>query len=47
MPGIIDAHSHIALSSVNEATNPIVAEVQMRDALDPTDIGSTGRSPVA
>ena len=38
-PGIIDAHSHIALSSVNEATNPIVAEVQMRDALDPADIG--------
>ena len=39
MPGIIDAHSHIALSSVNEATNPIVAEVQMRDAVDPTDVG--------
>ena len=38
-PGIIDAHSHIALSSVNEASNPIVAEVQMRDAVDPTDIG--------
>ncbi len=39
MPGVIDAHSHIALSSVNEATNPIVAEVQMRDALDPSDVG--------
>ncbi len=38
-PGIIDAHSHIALSSVNEASNPVVAEVQMRDALDPADIG--------
>ena len=38
-PGIIDAHSHIALSSVNEASNPIVAEVQMRDALDPADVG--------
>ena len=38
-PGLIDAHSHIALSAVNEATNPIVAEVQMRDALDPSDIG--------
>lgn len=37
-PGVIDTHSHIALSSVNEATNPIVAEVQMRDALDPSDI---------
>ena len=39
MPGIIDAHSHIALSSVNEASNVIVAEVQMRDALDPSDVG--------
>lgn len=39
MPGIIDAHSHIALSSVNEASNPVVAEVQMRDAVDPTDVG--------
>ena len=39
MPGIVDAHSHIALSSVNEATTPVVAEVQMRDALDPTDVG--------
>ena len=38
-PGMIDAHSHIALSSVNEATNPIVAEVQMRDSVDPSDIG--------
>ena len=37
-PGIIDAHSHIALSSVNEATNPIVAEVQMRDSVDPSDV---------
>ena len=38
-PGLIDAHSHLALSSVNEATNPVVAEVQMRDAIDPSDIG--------
>ena len=38
-PGIIDAHSHIALSSVNESTNPIVAEVQMRDAVNPADVG--------
>lgn len=38
MPGVIDAHSHAALSSVNEATNPVVAEVQMRDALNPADI---------
>ena len=39
MPGIIDAHSHIALSNVNEASNPVVAEVQMGDVTDPTDIG--------
>jgi imidazolonepropionase-like amidohydrolase len=38
-PGLIDAHSHLALSSVNEASNPIVAEVQMRDAVDPSDVG--------
>ena len=37
-PGLIDAHSHIALTSVNEATAPVVSEVQMRDALDPADI---------
>jgi imidazolonepropionase-like amidohydrolase len=39
MPGIIDAHSHIALSSVNESSNPVVAEVQMRDSVDPSSIG--------
>ncbi|HEX8384881.1 MAG TPA: amidohydrolase family protein [Rubricoccaceae bacterium] len=39
MPGIIDAHSHLALSAINEATAPVVAEVRMRDALDPTDVG--------
>ena len=38
-PGLIDAHSHIALTNVNEATAPVVSEVQMRDALDPTDVG--------
>lgn len=38
MPGIIDAHSHIALEVVNEATNPITAEVNVGDALDPLDI---------
>ncbi|MFN3596516.1 MAG: amidohydrolase [Rubricoccaceae bacterium] len=38
MPGIIDAHSHIALASVNEATSPVVAEVQMRDVLRPDDV---------
>lgn len=38
MPGIIDAHSHIAIDAVNEATNPVTAEVFTGDALDPFDI---------
>lgn len=38
MPGIIDAHSHIALTHINEWTAPVTAEVQMRDALNPFDI---------
>lgn len=38
MPGIIDAHSHIALDAVNEGTNPVTAEVFVGDALDPFDI---------
>jgi len=38
MPGIIDAHSHIAISNVNEATNPVTAEVSVGDVLDPYDI---------
>jgi len=38
MPGIIDAHSHIALDAVNEATNPVTAEVWVGDALDPLDV---------
>ncbi len=38
MPGIIDAHSHIAIDAVNEATNPVTAEVFVGDALDPFDI---------
>ena len=39
IPGIIDAHSHLALDAVNEATNPVTAEVWVGDALDPLDIG--------
>jgi len=39
MPGIIDAHSHLALNAVNEATNPVTAEVWVGDALDPLDVG--------
>ena len=38
MPGIIDAHSHIALDAVNEATSPVTAEVWTGDALNPMDI---------
>ncbi len=38
MPGIIDAHSHIAVSSINEATNPVTAEVGVGDVLDPYDV---------
>ncbi|MEM6770876.1 MAG: amidohydrolase, partial [Bacteroidota bacterium] len=38
MPGIIDAHSHIALDAVNEATNVVTAEVWTGDVLDPLDI---------
>jgi imidazolonepropionase-like amidohydrolase len=38
MPGIIDAHSHIALESINEATSPITAEVQMADVVNPYDV---------
>lgn len=39
MPGIIDAHSHLALSVVNEASSPITAEVWMGDVVDPFDVG--------
>lgn len=39
MPGIIDAHSHVALDAVNEATAPITSEVRMVDVVDPYDIG--------
>jgi imidazolonepropionase-like amidohydrolase len=38
MPGIIDPHSHIAISTTNEATSPVTAEVTVGDAIDPTDI---------
>ncbi len=38
MPGIIDAHSHIALSNVNESTNPVTAEVSMEDVVNPFDV---------
>ncbi len=38
MPGIIDAHSHIAIDAVNEGTNPVTPEVFTGDAIDPLDI---------
>jgi imidazolonepropionase-like amidohydrolase len=39
LPGIIDAHSHLALASLNEATSPVTAEVRMADAVNAYDIG--------
>jgi imidazolonepropionase-like amidohydrolase len=36
--GIIDEHSHIALSSVNEGSQVSSAEVRMNDVIDATDI---------
>jgi imidazolonepropionase-like amidohydrolase len=38
MPGIIDAHSHMAIDAVNEATNPVTAEVWVGDAINPFDV---------
>jgi len=38
MPGIIDAHSHIALDVVNEATDPNTSNVFVGDAIDPFDV---------
>jgi len=38
MPGIIDAHSHIAIDAVNEASHPVTAEVNVGEAIDPFDI---------
>jgi imidazolonepropionase-like amidohydrolase len=37
-PGIVDEHSHAALSSVNEGSSAITAEVRMYDAIDSEDI---------
>lgn len=38
MPGILDAHSHIAGVDINEASNPVTAEVSMENSVDPTDL---------
>ena len=37
--GIVDEHSHIAASGVNEAGHNSSAEVKMEDVVDPDDIG--------
>lgn len=36
-PGIIDEHSHIAMSSTNESGQAITAEVRVQDIIDPSD----------
>jgi imidazolonepropionase-like amidohydrolase len=38
MPGIIDAHSHIGIDVLNEASRPSTADVWVGDALDPLDL---------
>ncbi|MCW9708226.1 amidohydrolase [Fodinibius salsisoli] len=38
MPGIIDAHSHIAGVDINEWTNPVTAEVSMEESINPNDV---------
>ena len=38
MPGIIDAHSHIAIDNVNEPTNVVTSEVNVGDAINPMDV---------
>ncbi len=39
-PGLLDAHSHIAISrGVNEGTHAVTVEVRIGDVIDPTDIG--------
>lgn len=37
-PGLIDAHSHSALSAVNEGTQAVTAEVRMSDVVNSYDI---------
>ncbi len=38
MPGIIDAHSHIGISNVNESSAPVTAQVSVGDVLNPYGI---------
>ena len=37
-PGIIDEHSHMALSGTNEGSHAVTSEVRMNDVIDPEDI---------
>lgn len=37
-PGIIDAHSHAMLDSVNEGSYAVTSMARVRDVLDPTDV---------
>lgn len=40
MPGIIDAHSHLAIErGINEVTHPVTAEVSMYDVVNANDVG--------
>jgi imidazolonepropionase-like amidohydrolase len=39
MPGIVEAHQHMAISNINEFSNQVTAEVGVGDVLDPYDIG--------
>ncbi len=38
MPGIIDAHSHMATSAINEGSQSITCEVRIADTIDETDL---------
>jgi len=39
IPGIVDEHSHTAMIGTNEGSAPIVPEVSVLDALNPSDYG--------
>lgn len=39
MPGIVDAHSHLAAVDVNEWTHPVTSEVTMEESINPNDVG--------
>ena len=39
IPGFVDEHSHIAMTTTNECTSPIVPETRVIDQLDPNQYG--------